>query len=145
MGIFFTSTSGFTRVQSSFSSSSSNCFIWLRGVPTKYWPPRLPMAARFSSLTMPRSNTQIRRSLAIFTLHHAQNGFHRGNVGAVAVKRLVAEGKTFAVDDQRNHHLLAVGTMIARVAARHHRVLVRRALYIRARQVIEQHIELRPE
>src|SRR5262249_8376337 len=35
--------------------------------------------------------------------------------------------------------------MIARVAAHHHRILFRRALHLRAGQVIEQHIELRPE
>jgi hypothetical protein len=38
MDTFFTFTSGRTRVQSSLSSSSSNLFIGLRGVPVRYWP-----------------------------------------------------------------------------------------------------------
>src|SRR5262249_33615241 len=63
----------------------------------------------------------------------------------VAIKSLIAEREPFAVDDKRNDHLLAVGTMIARVAAHHHRILFRRALHVRAGQVIEQHIELRHE
>ena len=32
------------------------------GVPTRYWPSRLRIAARFASLTMPRSITQTRRA-----------------------------------------------------------------------------------
>src|SRR5438128_173398 len=59
---YFTSTSGRTRVQSSFTSSASNRFICRRGVPTRYCPPRLRIAARFSSLTIPRSNIQILRA-----------------------------------------------------------------------------------
>src|SRR2546429_5212510 len=53
--------------------------------------------------------TTLFRSLPIFALHHAQDGFHRRDVGAVAVERLIAERKTFAVDDQGDDHLLAVG------------------------------------
>src|SRR5437016_13192429 len=62
MATFFTSTSGRTRVQSSFTSSASNRFICRRGVPTRYCPPRLRIAARVSSLTIPRSNIQILRA-----------------------------------------------------------------------------------
>src|SRR6266852_6112239 len=106
MATCFTSTSGRTRVQSSFSSSVSNRFSWLRGVPT----------------------------FAVLALYHAQDRLHGRDVGAVAVKRFIAEGETFAVDDQRDHHLLAVGTVIARVAPAHHRILLGHAFYIRAGQ-----------
>src|SRR5207249_8920169 len=53
--------------------------------------------------------------LPIFALHHAQHGFHGRDIGAVAVERLIAERKTFAVDDQGDDHLLAVGTMVTRI------------------------------
>src|SRR4029079_571968 len=78
---------------------------------------------------------------AILALHHAQNGLHGRNVGAVAIEGFIAEGEAFAVDNQRDDHLLAVWTMIARIAASHHRIVLRRAFDIRARQVIEQHVE----
>src|SRR5438094_8340030 len=81
--------------------------------------------------------------LPIFALHHAQDGFHRRDVGAVAVERLIAERKTFAVDDQGDDHLLAVGTMVARIASPHHRLVLCRSFHIGARQIVEQHIELR--
>src|SRR5258708_10264164 len=61
--------------------------------------------------------------LAIFAFHHAQHRFHARHVSTVAIERLIAEREPFAVDDQRDHHLLAVGTMIARVAPAHHRIL----------------------
>ena len=83
--------------------------------------------------------------LAVLALHHAQNRFHRRDIGAVAIEGLVAERKAFAVDDERDHHLLAVRTMIARIAAAHHRILFRRSFHVRARQVVEQHIELGSE
>src|SRR3954453_23092504 len=121
MDSFFTSTSGRTCSQSSLSNSFSNCFIWLRGVPTRYWPPRLRIAARFSSLMMPRSKTRMRRAF-VLTFHHAQDCFHDRDIRTVAVESFVTEREPLAVDDQRDYHLLAVGTMIARVAAGHHRI-----------------------
>src|SRR5271166_1748459 len=44
MATFFTSTSGRTRVQSSCSSSASNRFIWLRGVPVRLGPEQRAVA-----------------------------------------------------------------------------------------------------
>src|SRR6516162_1894528 len=49
--------------------------------------------------------------LAVLALHHTQDGLHGGNIRAMAIEGLVAEGKAFAVDDERDHHLLAVRTM----------------------------------
>src|SRR6266699_2685333 len=83
--------------------------------------------------------------LAVLALHHAQDCFHGRHVGPVAVECLVAERETLAVDDERDHHLFAVGTVIARVAVAHHRILFRRTLHIRARQIVEQHVELGAE
>src|SRR6185437_7248042 len=83
--------------------------------------------------------------LAVFTLDHAQDRLHRRDVRAVAVERLIAERETLAVDDQRDHQLFAVGTMIARVTATDHRILFRYAFHIRTRQIVEQHVELGTE
>ncbi len=98
---------------------------------------------------MPRSNTQGRplgpARFAVLALDHAQDRLHGRNVGAVAIECLIAERKAFAVDDERNYHLLAVGTMVARVAAAYHRVLFRGPLHVRAGQIIKQYIELSPE
>src|SRR5581483_5817241 len=83
--------------------------------------------------------------LAVFALHHAQNRFHRRYVRPVAVESLITERETLAVDDQRDYHLFTVRTMIARVTAPHHRILLRRTFHIRARQIVEQHVELGAE
>ena len=82
---------------------------------------------------------------SVLALHQPHHRFQRGHVGAVALEDLVAERKALRVHDQRNHQLFAVGPVIARVAALHHRVVFRRALHIAAGQVVEQHIELRRE
>lgn len=50
--------------------------------------------------------------------------------------------KALHVDHQRNHQLLAVGTMVARVAVLHHGILLRNAFHITADQVVKQHVEL---
>src|ERR1700730_6022696 len=99
---FFTSTSGRTRVQSSFSSSSSNRFIWLRGVPVRYWPP-----AHDAAIEHPDPSR-----LAILALYHAQARLHGRDIAAVAVERFVTERKAFIFYDQCDHQLLAVGPMI---------------------------------
>ena len=41
--------------------------------------------------------------------------------------------------------LFAVRTMITGISATHHRILFRRSFHVRARQVVEQHVELRSE
>src|ERR1700752_5118889 len=61
--------------------------------------------------------------LAVLALDHAQHRLHRRDVGAIAVEGFVAERKTLTVDDERDHHLLAVRTMIPRIAAAHQRLL----------------------
>ena len=83
--------------------------------------------------------------LAVLALHHAQNRLHGRDVAAVAVKGFVAEWETFLVHDERDHQLLAVGPVIAGIAATNHWVLLRRAFHIGAGQVVEQHIELGAE
>src|SRR3954452_13906369 len=79
--------------------------------------------------------------LAVLTFHHAQDCFHRRDIRTVAVESFVTEREPLAVDDQRDHHLLAVGTMIARVAAAHHGIAFRRSFHVGARQIVKQYIE----
>jgi hypothetical protein len=64
------------------------------------------------------------------------------NVGTVALERLLAQREALAVHDQRDHHLLTIRAMIARVSPAHHRVVFRRSFHLGAGQVIPQHIEL---
>src|SRR5215469_3295162 len=64
---------------------------------------------------------------------------------SICVTHVIAERKTFVVDDQGDDHLLAVRTMVARIAAPHHRISLRGPFHIRAGQIVEQHIELRSE
>ncbi len=60
----------------------------------------------------------------------------------IAGEHLVAQGKAVEGHDQRDAHLLAVGAMIARVAALRLRVGFGLAFEIRARDVVEQHFVL---
>ena len=60
----------------------------------------------------------------------------------VAGEHLVAQGKAVEGHDQRDAHLLAVGPMIARIAALCLRVGFRLAFEIGARDVVEQHLVL---
>jgi hypothetical protein len=55
---------------------------------------------------------------------------------------LVAKWKAVEGHDQRDAHLLAVGTMIARIPAPGLRIGLRLALEICARDVVEQHFVL---
>jgi hypothetical protein len=78
--------------------------------------------------------------------HHAMAGLHGGHdrlqgprVVGVAGEHLVAQRKTVEGHDQRDAHLLAVGTMIARIAAPGLRVGFCLALEIGAGDVVEQH------
>ena len=48
---------------------------------------------------------------------HLEHGGERRAVLGIAGKHLVSDGKAVAIDHQSDHDLLAVGTMIARVAA----------------------------
>src|SRR6266700_4626204 len=76
--------------------------------------------------------------LAVLALHHAQDRLHGRNVGTVAIEGLITERKALTIDDERDHHLLTIRTMIPRVAAAHHRILLRRTFYIGARQIVKQ-------
>lgn len=68
-------------------------------------------------------------------------------VRGVARQHLVSEWKTLRCDHQRDHHLHAIGPLVAAVAkAPFAAVAFRRiAFEIRARQIIEQHLETRAE
>ena len=70
-----------------------------------------------------------------------------GLIRRVAGKNLVCQRKTLRGNDQGNDHLYAVRTFIARVteAALAILLLGRITLKIRARQIIEEQIELCPE
>jgi hypothetical protein len=60
----------------------------------------------------------------------------------VAGEHLVAQRKAIEGHHERNADLLAVGAMVARVAALRLRVGFRLALEIRARDIVEQHFVL---
>ena len=85
--------------------------------------------------------------LAVLGFDLAQDAAQRGLVGGVPRQHLVAERKTLGRHDQRNHHLHAVAALVAAVAvaALVGFVVRRRRLEIGARQVVQQHIEPRPE
>src|SRR6202035_2904173 len=72
----------------------------------------------FSLNAMPRSTTTVgsfRKTGA--RRQQIQHGGERGAVLRVAGKHFVSDGKAVAIDHQSDHDLLAVRTMIARVAA----------------------------
>ena len=80
---------------------------------------------------------------------HSMPGLHGGHdrlqglrVVGVAGEHLVAQGKAVEGHDKRDAHLLAVGPMIAGVAALRQRIRFRLAFEIRARDVVEQHFVL---
>ncbi len=81
--------------------------------------------------------------LPVLALHHPHHRFERSHIGAVAVKRFVAQGKAVDIDDHRQDDLQAIGPMIAAIAATHHRILRRGAFDITAREVVQQDVELR--
>ena len=60
----------------------------------------------------------------------------------IAGEHLVDQWKAVEGHDQRDAHLLAVGTMIARIAAPGLRIGLRLALKERTRHVVEQHLVL---
>ena len=80
---------------------------------------------------------------------HSMPGLHGGHdrlqglgIMGVAGEHLVAQGKAVEGHDQRDEDLLAVGTMIAGIAALRLRVGLRLALEIGARDIVEQHFVL---
>src|SRR5258708_35976163 len=74
--------------------------------------------------------------LSMFALDGAQNCFDGANIGAVPIEEFVAERKAVRVDDQRQNQLLAVRTMIPRVAPPHHGLCFRSSFHILAGHVI---------
>ena len=82
---------------------------------------------------------------SVLAFHHAHDRFQARHIRAVAAEGFVAQGKTFGVDDERDHHLLAVGPMVARVAPLQQRVLLGLAFHVGAGQVVKQHVELGAE
>ena len=80
---------------------------------------------------------------------HSMPGLHGGydrlqgpRIMGIAGEHLVAQGKAVEGHDQRDADLLAVGAMIARVAALRLRVGFRLALKVGACHVVEQHLVL---
>jgi len=78
----------------------------------------------------------------VLALHRAQNGFQGGDIRPVPIEQFIAERKTLWIHDQSQHQLLAVRTMIARVATPHYGVSFRCSFHVRTGQVIQQHVEL---
>ena len=83
-------------------------------------------------------------SLAILPLDAIQKILERRLVGGVARQHLVGQRQTFGRNDQRDHHLHAIGPVIARVAVAPLVALRERwiGLEIGARQIVEKDIEL---
>ena len=88
-----------------------------------------------------------RRALPYWRSIRARKSFSVVQSARVARQHLVGERKALRRHHQRDDHLHAVGAMIARVAVAALVRLVRRriGLEIRARQVIQEHIEARVE
>src|SRR5262249_29692535 len=112
---FFTSTSLRTCVQSSFGQFGFKLLHLAARrahqiLPTAFTNGRQILLAHNAPIKHPDPSR-----LAVLALYHAQNRLHGGDVSAVAVEGLVAERKAFAVDDERDHHLFAVGPVIARI------------------------------
>src|SRR5712692_6419363 len=107
-----TSTSGRTWVQSSFSNSASNRFIWWRRayqiLPTPFAYRRQIFLTHDPSVHHPDAPR-----LTVLTFHHAQYAFHGRHVGTIAIEGLITEWKSLPVHDQCDHHLFAVRPMIA--------------------------------
>ena len=72
-------------------------------------------------------------------LHSGHDRLQGSRIVGVAGEHLVAERKAVEGHHQRDAHLLAVGAMVAGVAAPGLRIGLRQALEIRARDVVEQH------
>ena len=109
------------------------------GVHHDVAPPVSRSHARFSSLAMPRSIIQTglpcRAAASIVSTIVLQGG----GIMRVAGKHFVAQRKPIEGDHQRDTHLLAIGAVIARVAALRVRVGCRFALRSRSGDVVEQH------
>ena len=76
---------------------------------------------------------------AVARLHGGHDRLQGARIVGVAGEHLVAQRKAVEGHHQRDAHLLAVGTVIARVAAPGLWVGFRQALEIRAGDVVEQH------
>jgi hypothetical protein len=84
---------------------------------------------------------------AILALDAGEEILERRAVAGIAREHLVGERKTLRAHHQRNHHLHTIRTMVARVAMAALVLLVGRRIRfeIRARQVIQEHIETHVE
>src|SRR5438093_8445060 len=109
----FTSTSGRTFSQLPSSNSFSKALSFDLGVPTKYCPSLWRRIWRFSSLTIPRSNTHTRRAFPILALNHTQDRLKRRHVRTVSVKHLITARKPLAIDYQRDNKLLSIRPVVS--------------------------------
>ena len=99
----------------------------------------------FSALVIPRSITHTRRALAVAALHRGDDLLHGGHVGAIAGKHLIAERDAVARHHQADANLLAVGPMVAAVAAAGERVALGLTLEVCARHVVQQQLIVKLE
>src|SRR5262245_20197490 len=81
------------------------------------------VCARHSAVGNPNSTQH-----AMARLHRGDDGLQRARVMRVAREHLVAERKTVKSDDNSNTYLLAIGPVIARIAALRLRVALGLAL-----------------
>jgi hypothetical protein len=82
---------------------------------------------------------------AVFLLHHRDHGLDGGHVGGIAGEDFVADGQPLGRDDQADVDLLAIGPLVARVAALRLFVSLGFALKISARHIVKQELELDAE
>jgi len=75
-------------------------------------------------------------------LHGGHDGLQGSRVVGVASKHLIAQRETVESNDESYQYLLAIRTVIARVAALRQWICYRLAFKVGARHVVEQHFVL---
>src|SRR6266566_9581264 len=77
---------------------------------------------------------------SMFVFHRLDHLLEGGDIGPIARKNFVAQGKAFRGDDQTDDKLLAVGAVISRITTSIRRHPFHRSFKIGAAQLIEQQI-----
>jgi hypothetical protein len=77
----------------------------------------------------------------VFALHGLKHLLQGRHISSVALEDFVGERKPFRGDNQRDDDLLAVGPVIARVAALGLLDFLGLAFKVGARQIVKQHID----
>lgn len=131
----FTSTSSRIWFQPSSSKAFSNSFSCERGRSHQVLSPALAQSFQIGFADDPAikisTPTGPGRTCVLPSASTLPASSHRCG----PQPRSRSSGETLPIDDQRNHHLLTVGPMIATVTPPHHRILRRFSFHIAAGQV----------